>query len=84
MIKKVIAKEFLWLLAALLIAAPLSILILGSFDLLATQGVLTSKEKIYITEFFISIYLISFVLIYIFRLTILAVQTLAKKEEKPS
>ncbi|MEM6380596.1 MAG: hypothetical protein AAF705_20600 [Bacteroidota bacterium] len=80
MIKKIIAREFLWFLAALVVAIPLSIAIFGSFDLLEAQNILTPKEKIYITEFFISIYIVSFGLVYIFRLTILAVQSLTAKE----
>ncbi len=84
--KKIIAREFLWFLTALLIAVPMSILILGCFDFLDRQGVLSPKEKIYVTEFFLLIYFFSFIIVYIFRLTVLAIRVLVtpppEQEEK--
>ncbi len=77
--KKMIAREFLWFLGSLVLAVPLSFLFLAGMDLVSGEQFFTENEKLFIVELFIFIYIINFTGIYVIRLMVAAIKTLAKK-----
>ena len=81
MLKKTIAKEFLWLVVTIVLAIPLSLLFLASMDLIAQGDNLTINEKKMVVELFIVIYIFSFTGIYLIRFIVGAVKVIAKSDE---
>ena len=82
MLKKIIAKEFLWLVVTIILAVPVSMLFLAGMDLVAQGEGLTENEKKVVLELLIVIYIFSFTGIYLTRFVVEAVKTIAKPEEK--
>ena len=81
MLKKTIAREFLWLVVTIVLAIPLSLLFLASMDLIAQGDNLTVNEKKMVVELFIIIYIFSFTGIYLIRFIVGAVKVIAKPDE---
>lgn len=80
--KKVIAKEFLWLMINLVLAAPLAFLFLSALDLVAEGDVFTENEQNFIAELFLLAYVFNVIGLYLLRFVVLAIQVLATKEKK--
>lgn len=80
--KKIIAREFLWLLVILLLAAPLAFLFLKALDLVAAGDIFTENEKQFIAELFLLAYVLNVIGLYIVRFIVLAIQTLSKPDPK--
>ena len=80
--KKVIAKEFLWLMINLVLAAPLAFLFLSALDLVAEGDVFTENEQNFIAELFLLAYVFNVIGLYLLRFVVLAIQVLAAKEKK--
>jgi|JI10StandDraft_1071094.scaffolds.fasta_scaffold1942770_2 hypothetical protein len=80
--KKIIAREFLWLLVNLVLAAPLAFFFLGALDLIAEGDVFTENEKNFIAQLYLLAYVFNFIGLYVVRFIVLAIQTLTAKEEK--
>ena len=78
---KTIAREFLWLIVALIVAVPLGLVFLWFFGF--TREIIALKEihKNFIFWLYIIGYFTSFAGIYIIRFVILALQTLTASEE---
>ncbi len=74
--KKIIAREFLWLLVISLLSAPLALLFLSALDIASKGYTLSLNEKDFIMELFILAYFINFAGLYLARLIVLAVKTL--------
>jgi hypothetical protein len=79
--KKIIAREFLWLVVILVVAAPLALLFLNTLDLVAKGYTFSMSEKDFIAELFILAYLINVVGLYLLRLIVLAIQVLSAPAE---
>ena len=79
--KKVIAREFLWFLINLVLAAPLAFFYLNALDLVAEGDMFTENEKNFIAQLYLLAYLFSFVGLYIVRFVVLAIKTLSTPEE---
>lgn len=75
--KKVVAREFLWLLATLVIALPLAFLFLVAMDIVAERSHFSEREKIFVLDLFFVAYLVNFIGIYLIRGIVLAIKTLA-------
>lgn len=73
--KTFIAKEFLWLLLALVIAIPLSFLWLIALDVVTVGESFEGEEKIFVYELWLLAYVFSFVGVYLVRLVAAAVRT---------
>lgn len=80
--KKVIAKEFLWLMINLVLAAPLAFLFLSALDLVAEGDVFTENEQNFIAELFLLAYVFNVIGLYLLRFVVLAIQVLSTKEKK--
>lgn len=80
--KKIIAREFLWLLVNLVLAAPLAFFFLSALDLIAEGDVFTENEKNFIAQLYLLAYVFNFIGLYVVRFIVLAIQTLTAKEEK--
>jgi hypothetical protein len=66
--KKVLAREALWLLFAIIVAFPLAFVFLWMLDLSAQGRGYTDAEKNFIAELYLIGYVISFVGIYVLRI----------------
>ena len=82
MMKKTIAKEFLWLMINLVLAAPLAFLFLSALHLVAEGDVFTENEQNFIAELFLLAYVFNVIGLYLLRFVVLAIQVLATKEKK--
>ena len=80
--KKAIAREFLWLMVNLVLAAPLAFFFLNALDQVAEGDVFTENEKNFIAQLFLLAYLFNFTGLYLVRFIVLAIKTLAAKEKK--
>lgn len=80
MLKKILAREFLWLVVSLLIAVPLTFLLIAALKLVAEGDRFTEFERVLVLELTLVAYLFNFVMIYIIRLIATAVQIVAKSE----
>ncbi len=80
--KKTIAKEFLWLMINLVLAAPLAFLFLSALNLVAEGDVFTDNEQNFIAELFLLAYVFNVIGLYLLRFVVLAIQVLATKEKK--
>lgn len=80
--KKIIAREFLWLFVNLVLAAPLAFLFLSALDLIAAGDVFTENEKTFIAELFLLAYIFNFIGLYIVRFVVLAIKVITEKEKK--
>lgn len=80
--KKAIAREFIWLLINLILAAPLAFLFLNAFELVAERDIFTENEKNFIAELYLLAYVFNLVGLYILRFVVLAIQVLSAKEKK--
>lgn len=80
--KKIIAREFLWFMVILVLAAPLAFLFLNALDLVAEGDVFTENEKNFIFELYLLAYVFNFIGLYIVRLVVLAIKTLSVKDKK--
>lgn len=80
--KKVIAREFLWFMVNLVLAAPLAFIFLNALDLVAEGDVFTENEKSFIAQLFLLAYLFNFAGLYLVRFIVLAIKTLATKEKQ--
>lgn len=80
--KKLIAREFLWLMVNLVLAAPLSFLFLNAMNLVSEGDVFTDTEKNFIAELFLLIYVFNLIGLYLLRFVVLAIKVLAVKEDK--
>jgi hypothetical protein len=75
--KKVIAREFLWLLATIVLAYPLAYVFLEAMNIISQRDSFSIYEKIFIDELFIVAYIFNFIGVYIIRLVVVAIKTLA-------
>lgn len=80
--KKIIAREFLWFVIILVLAVPLAFIFISTLDLMAEGDAFTQNEKNFIAELFLLAYILCFIGLYIMRLVVLAIQTLATQEKK--
>jgi len=80
--KKIIAREFLWFLVILVLAAPLAFLFLSALELVSAGDVFTENEKDFIAELYLFIYAFNFIGLYLVRLIALAIRTLAGPDPK--
>lgn len=80
--KKIIAREFLWFLVNLVLAAPLAFLYLNALNLVAEHDVFTDNEKNFIAQLYLLAYIFNFIGLYIVRFVVLAIKILAQKDKK--
>lgn len=80
--KKIIAREFIWLVVNLVLAAPLAFLFINSLELVSEEDFFTENEKNFIAELFLLAYLFCFLGLYLVRFLVLAIQTLSTPEKK--
>lgn len=80
--KKIIAREFIWLVVNLVLAAPLAFLFINSLELVSEEDFFTENEKNFIAELFLLAYIFCFLGLYLVRLLVLAIQTLSTPEKK--
>ncbi|MBC6996648.1 hypothetical protein QWY85_08965 [Neolewinella lacunae] len=80
--KAFFAREFLWLLLTLVLAVPLAFLWLAALDLVSAQAHFTDEEKVFVLELFLLAYAISFVGIYLVRMVVAAIKSLALQPAK--
>ena len=71
------AREFLWLLLTIVLAVPLSFIWLTGLDVVADDPSFGEEEKIFVMELFLVAYAVSFLGIYLIRLVVAAIKTLA-------
>ena len=71
------AREFVWLLATLVLAFPLAFLWLSAVDLVSPAPRYSPDEKVFVMELFIIAYAICFIGIYLFRLVVVAIKNIA-------
>jgi hypothetical protein len=81
--KKIIAREFLWLMVILVLAAPCALVFLNALELVSEGRAFSINEKDFIIELFILAYILNVIGLYILRLIVLAIQVLAAKETPP-
>lgn len=74
--KKIIAREFLWFLIIILLAAPLALLFLSALDVASEGYTFSLNEKDFIMELFILAYIINIIGLYLVRLIVLAIKVL--------
>ncbi|MEN9415344.1 MAG: hypothetical protein RL013_483 [Bacteroidota bacterium] len=74
--KKIIAREFLWFLIIILLAAPLALLFLSALDIASEGYTFSLNEKDFIMELFILAYIINIAGLYLVRLIVLAIKVL--------
>ncbi len=77
--KKIIAREFLWFVAIVVLAALLAYFFLSALDLVAVGDVFTENEKNFIAELYLFAYVLNFVGLYLARLIVLAIQLLSAR-----
>lgn len=77
--KKIIAREFLWFITALLVAVPLSFLFLSCIDFITAEKEMHFRGEIFILELFLFGFLINFVGIYLIRFILMAFRALARQ-----
>lgn len=82
--KKIIAREFLWFLVILVLAVPISFLLLNTLDIVAQDDFFTETEKTFVAELYLLCYVFCFVGLYLMRFIVLAIQILASKEAPAS
>lgn len=75
--KKLFAREFLWLLLAIILAVPLSFLWLTGLDIVSADRSFSEDEQIFVIELFLLAYAVSFVGVYIVRFVVGAIKALA-------
>ena len=75
--KKTIAREFLWLLATIVLAFPLAYLFLGAMNIVAARDSFSNSEKIFIDELFVVAYIFNFIGVYLIRMVVAAIKTIA-------
>lgn len=80
--KKIIAREFLWLMVILVLAIPLAFIFVNALDIVAEGDFFTENEKDFIAELYLLAYIIVFGALYIMRLIVLAIQVLSQPELK--
>ncbi|MFN5364705.1 MAG: hypothetical protein ACK5CH_04755 [Bacteroidota bacterium] len=74
--KKIIAREFLWFLIIILLAAPLALLFLSALDIASEGYTFSLNEKDFIMELFILAYIINIAGLYLVRLIVMAIKVL--------
>jgi hypothetical protein len=80
--KKAIAREFLWFVVIVILAAPLAFFFLNALNLVAAGDVFTENEKTFIAELFLLAYIFNFVGLYLVRLIVLAIQVLSARAKE--
>lgn len=80
MIKKLIAKEFLWFLFVAVISLPLAYLFLVCLDIVNESNTQTEAEKIFTLELFLFGYVFNFIGVYLIRFIILAAKAVGQKQ----
>lgn len=80
--KKIIAREFIWFVIILVLAAPVAFLFIDSLELVAERDFFTENEKNFIGELFLMAYIFSFIGLYLVRFIVLAIQTLSAPSKK--
>lgn len=75
--KKFIAKEFLWLLIALVLAVPIAFLWLAGLDIVSAEQTFSEDEKVFVIELFLLAYAFGVVGVYLVRFVIGAIKTLS-------
>jgi hypothetical protein len=81
---KIIAREFIWLIVALIASLPLGVVFLWFFGYTREVVNLTEGENNYIFWMYLIGYFASFLGIYIMRFIAVSIKTLNAKEEKPA
>jgi hypothetical protein len=81
---KIIAREFIWLIVALIASIPLGVVFLWFFGYTREVVNLTEGENNYIFWMYLIGYFASFLGIYIMRFIAVSIKTLNTKEEKPA
>ena len=74
--KKIIAREFLWFLIIILLAAPLALLFLSALDIASEGYTFSLNEQDFIMELFILAYIINIAGLYLVRLIVMAIKVL--------
>ncbi|PPK88080.1 hypothetical protein CLV84_1043 [Neolewinella xylanilytica] len=75
--KAFIAREFVWLLATLVLAFPLAFIWLSAVDLVSPAPAYSPDEKVFVTELFVIAYAVCFIGVYLFRLVMMAIKQVA-------
>ena len=73
---KLIAREFIWLVFILFLAAPVSFVFVAGLDLISEGKAFVIEEKYFLIELYVIVYIINFVGIYLCRLIVLAIKKL--------
>jgi hypothetical protein len=81
---KILAREFIWLIVALIASIPLGVVFLWFFGYTREVVNLTEGENNYIFWMYLIGYFASFLGIYIMRFIAMSIKTLNTKEEKPA
>ncbi len=79
--KKIIAREFLWFVVIVVLAAPLAYFFVSTLDLVAEGDVFTENEKNFIAELYLFAYVFNFVGLYLVRLIVLTIQVLSARQK---
>ena len=74
--KKFLAKEFLWLLIALVMAIPIAFLWLASLDIVSAEQSFSEDEEVFVIEMFLIAYVFGVVGMYLIRFVVAAIKTL--------
>ena len=75
--KKIIAREFLWLLISLILAIPLTYLFIYFIDLVGEEDTFTENEKDFIAEIYVLGYLFIFIGLVLLRIIIMVIKKCA-------
>lgn len=70
----IIAREFIWLVATLILAFPLAFLWLSAVDLVSPTPRYSPDEQVFIVELFFVAYAVCFIGVYLMRLVIAAIK----------
>ena len=81
---KVIAREFIWLIVALIASLPLGIVFLWFFGYTREVVNLSEGENNYIFWMYLIGYFVSFIGIYIMRFVAMSIKMLTNSETKPT
>ncbi len=81
--KKFFAQEFLWLLAAFVLAFPLGLLFLWLVGFSAQTTVVTEDDWSMITNLYILGYILGFIGVYIVRFVSSSIKILVQKQVEP-
>ncbi|MGB0929163.1 MAG: hypothetical protein ACPGVB_00205 [Chitinophagales bacterium] len=79
--KKVLAREFLWFIGALVLSIPLAFLFLWMLGLTAETTIYTQDEEVFATKLFFLGYILSFIGIYLTRIVYASIKLILTGED---